>query len=204
MYLFYISLLIKKSSDCGYICGFVYGHITCFCLSFLQGTPVMSLLWWPQCRRQMVFGEGWSHTYCCEAVSSPQVPHRQNPIEGSVRVSWSRQSWSTIAGINKKLVSHHAWTKWQPCCWQYLKMQVYERKVMKFTINFSECCSWQEISTGSGEVVAFDIDGLVQERRNSSALAMELHLSCTNPSIWQLIWRQYFVTPCQLCWMMFD
>ena len=27
------------------------------------------------------------------------------------------------------------------------------------------------------------IDGLVQERHNSSALAMELHLSCTNPSI---------------------
>ena len=26
-------------------------------------------------------------------------------------------------------------------------------------------------------------DGLVQERRNSSALAMELHLSCTNPLI---------------------
>ena len=26
------------------------------------------------------------------------------------------------------------------------------------------------------------IDGLVQERRNSSALAMELGLSCTNPS----------------------
>ena len=25
------------------------------------------------------------------------------------------------------------------------------------------------------------IDGLVQERRNSSALAMELHLSCTDP-----------------------
>ena len=28
----------------------------------------------------------------------------------------------------------------------------------------------------------YDIDGLVQERRNSSALAMELRLSCTNPS----------------------
>ena len=27
------------------------------------------------------------------------------------------------------------------------------------------------------------IDGLVQERRNSSALAIGLHLSCTNPSI---------------------
>ena len=29
----------------------------------------------------------------------------------------------------------------------------------------------------------YHIDGLVQERRNSSALAMELRLSCTNPSI---------------------
>ena len=28
-----------------------------------------------------------------------------------------------------------------------------------------------------------DIDGLVQERRNSSALAMELRLSCINPLI---------------------
>ena len=32
------------------------------------------------------------------------------------------------------------------------------------------------------------IDGLVQERRNSSALAMELRLSCTNPSIsWEVL-----------------
>ena len=31
-----------------------------------------------------------------------------------------------------------------------------------------------------------DIDGLVQERRNSSAIAMELHLSCTNPWNWSL------------------
>ena len=29
-----------------------------------------------------------------------------------------------------------------------------------------------------------DIDGLVQERRNSSALTMVLNISCTNPSIW--------------------
>ena len=28
-----------------------------------------------------------------------------------------------------------------------------------------------------------DINGLVQERRNSSALAIELRLSCINPSI---------------------
>ena len=31
------------------------------------------------------------------------------------------------------------------------------------------------------------IDGLVQERRNSSALAMELHLSCTNPPIYESV-----------------
>ena len=30
----------------------------------------------------------------------------------------------------------------------------------------------------------YNFDGLVQERHNSSALAMELRLSCTNPSIW--------------------
>ena len=29
--------------------------------------------------------------------------------------------------------------------------------------------------------VKFEIDGLVQKRRNSSALAMELRLSCNNP-----------------------
>ena len=31
------------------------------------------------------------------------------------------------------------------------------------------------------------IDGLVQERRNSSALAMELCLSCINSSIWWMM-----------------
>ena len=36
------------------------------------------------------------------------------------------------------------------------------------------------------------IDGLMQERRNSSALAMELHLSCTSPSRWSSI--QYVMT----------
>ena len=30
-----------------------------------------------------------------------------------------------------------------------------------------------------------DIDGLVQERRNSTANAVELLLSCTNPSTWK-------------------
>ena len=33
-------------------------------------------------------------------------------------------------------------------------------------------------------------DGLVQERHNSIANALKLHLSCTNPSIWCFIWAQ--------------
>ena len=38
------------------------------------------------------------------------------------------------------------------------------------------------------ELVSFVyyIDGLVQEKRNSIANALELHLSFTNPSIWNL------------------
>ena len=39
------------------------------------------------------------------------------------------------------------------------------------------------------------IDGLVQEKRNSIADAMELRLSCTNPSIYSIV---YF-THCVLC-----
>ena len=35
--------------------------------------------------------------------------------------------------------------------------------------------------------VMYNIDGLVQERHNSIAKALELHLSCTNPSICSLL-----------------
>ena len=35
-------------------------------------------------------------------------------------------------------------------------------------------------------------DGLVQVRHNSSALAMELHLSCTNPLKYDVTWPQHF------------
>ena len=45
----------------------------------------------------------------------------------------------------------------------------------------------------SKEISWNDIEGLVQERRNSSALAMELRLSCTNPSTWYVCtWGKIF------------
>ena len=48
------------------------------------------------------------------------------------------------------------------------------------------------ISKGSLPLYNIHVDGLVHERCNSSALAMELRLSCTNPSIY-LYWCVNFI-----------
>ena len=45
-------------------------------------------------------------------------------------------------------------------------------------------CSWVLQST---DFYGVYIDGLVQERHNSSVLAMELRLSCANPSICDIL-----------------
>ena len=45
-----------------------------------------------------------------------------------------------------------------------------------------------------------DIDGLVQNRFNSSALAMELCFCCTNPSIWFYGFTHAFKTQFWLHW----
>ena len=47
-----------------------------------------------------------------------------------------------------------------------------------------ELCSWFFCVYSVDAFDNSDIDGLVQERRNSSALAMELRLSYTNPSMY--------------------
>ena len=46
----------------------------------------------------------------------------------------------------------------------------------------------------------FDIDGLVQERCNSIANALELRLSCTNPSIWRICRFRYMI---MMMWQFF-
>ena len=43
-----------------------------------------------------------------------------------------------------------------------------------------------QLQKGTTKSWEYHIDGLVQEKRNSSALAMELRLLCTNPSIWSM------------------
>ena len=52
--------------------------------------------------------------------------------------------------------------------------------------HWNETGSWIP-SSGKRRTFLAYIDGLVQERGNSSALAMELRLSCTNPSTWPIL-----------------
>ena len=49
---------------------------------------------------------------------------------------------------------------------------------------------WHYWSHLDGDMVEslYNIDGLVQERRNSSVSAVELRLSCTNPLIWYVLY----------------
>ena len=56
---------------------------------------------------------------------------------------------------------------------------------------------WQKcyVSLQWWSMVTYDIDGLVQERRNSIANALELRLSCTNPSSAELT----VLIPCDKC-----
>ena len=70
------------------------------------------------------------------------------------------------------IVIHHQWYKW------LLRRHIrYLTKILITSILYDIM-----IITSTLPIVGHS-DGLVQERRNSSALAMELRLSCTNPSI---------------------
>ena len=75
-----------------------------------------------------------------------------------------------------------------PYCWLfawdihwYWWIPLTKVKIMLSFDVFFDFLAWTNCwNTGDAHV-----DGFVQERRNSSALAMELRLSCTNPSMWQ-------------------
>ena len=54
-----------------------------------------------------------------------------------------------------------------------------------FFFSYRYCCiPMNGFGCNDDYSITIHIDGLVQERCNFSALAMELRLSCTNPSIW--------------------
>ena len=60
---------------------------------------------------------------------------------------------------------------------------------MASSASFSAVCRRRVVNDSRNLNVEFHIDGLVQERCNFSAVAMELRLSCTNPSI-RGLWYQ--------------
>ena len=72
--------------------------------------------------------------------------------------------------------------------WTTVSFQCYN----EYLTHFFSCFSFTHLqkrdknrSVKAGEKPhKLDVDGLEQERCNSSALAMELHLSCAKPSIW--------------------
>ena len=72
------------------------------------------------------------------------------------------------------------------CLWSHGRNQTPSHKT--WVLDLTDCSWW--LLSNSPESRRFplkhEINGLVQERRNSSGLAMELRLSCTNPSKYSL------------------
>ena len=64
-----------------------------------------------------------------------------------------------------------------------MKKSIENRALMAAAIPVSSAGRMGSTSTTAQCTGMVNIHGLVQERRNSSALAMELRLSCTNPLI---------------------
>ena len=63
-------------------------------------------------------------------------------------------------------------------------MLVFLKQKFEFTVPFWELYKMQIFLH-----CLLHIDGLVQESRNSSVLAMELRLSCINPSLYSYFWK---------------
>ena len=87
-------------------------------------------------------------------------------------------------GILQAKLSYHNSQPILPVTTQYCKPPTY---TLGFLIYMSGSISLVSVMPNNETVISYlyvYIDGLVQKRRNSSALAMELRLSCTNPLIY--------------------
>ena len=94
-------------------------------------------------------------------------------------ISWH---WDGTGSWNHSLPRYQ-----QPWCWLY-KVNCSLRITNKDFYNLSTLVS------RNGMKYTHDFDGLMQERRDSNALAMELCLSCINPSILYFINAENFFT----------
>ena len=145
------------------------------------------------------------------SLTTPQLPNsffqlicKLSHLHGKFAVSSHSSrlflAWGTLSKRNRQLVfSYSVYQTWQLFfkefmsndtrffvnSWQWLTM-----------INISWQMSWMA-STPHPPYCEY-IDGSVQERRNSITNALELRLSCTNPSIWcqtnfhVISWKYWF------------
>ena len=103
---------------------------------------------------------------------------------------------NNINHISHLILPVHYWyfrQQWHVCCSRHMTSRINLKHFASVTIEMATSnLLWKILLlnlVSSGCIVAGklcylqnQIDGLVQERRNSNALTMELRLSCTNPS----------------------
>ena len=68
----------------------------------------------------------------------------------------------------------------------FLKQSV-SKNTIKQQLSEGKSSWWSSViiqTTNVNVILKLHVNGLVQERRNSIANTLELHLSCTNPSMW--------------------
>ena len=95
---------------------------------------------------------------------------------------WSHWTHDTV-GSN--------WWKYWPAVWSHWTHDTVGTGVAGRSCCVGPSC-WSWSHTGSTENrTKEDIYGLVWEKCNSSALAMEIRLSCTNPSIYSNSYKKY-------------
>ena len=146
--------------------------------------------WWPNARSSMTtswHGNDFRMAFVRGIHRSPVDSPYNGPVMQSLEVFFgvSLKKW-----LNKQLVIWRhdtgASLSWHVRDWHFedqlfsCRFRIYTDLTMLGTeLPTSFVCRW------------YQIDGLMQERRNCSVLAMELHLSCTNQSKLSLMvrWR---------------
>ena len=90
-------------------------------------------------------------------------------------------------------------SSWWMCCWRALSIMSLQINLLSlqsqhYPVTHLNALKWypmikhlQVVKLCQHRSAETRYDGLVQERRNSIANALELRLSCTNPSIWSLM-----------------
>ena len=96
------------------------------------------------------------------------------PAVGGLRHS-PGDPWVADNQVNKRLAT------------KFVQVMIARRQRQRISIHAGTGAKWTPFGQYFYQLIAAQwrhIDRLMQERRNSSALAVELRLSCTNPSIW--------------------